>query len=100
MGEPGAGERNVKKKQEIRLPALEVRQSKSMVLYSFAVDGKMLSKFTTISRIERNAQHRILGYQRPEVLSHIGEIKNYLESDNPMIPNAIVLAFNKRVRFE
>jgi hypothetical protein len=34
------------------------------------------------------------------VLSHISEIRDYLESDNPMIPNAIVVAFDRRVRFE
>ena len=86
--------------RELRLPALEVRQSKRRFLYSFAIDGKLLPKVTTISRIVRDQNHRILGYQRPEVLSHISEIRNYLESDDPMIPNAIVVAFDKRVRFE
>ena len=42
----------------------------------------------------------IEGYQRPEVLSHIGEIRNYLESQSPMVPNAIVVAFDSRVHFE
>jgi DGQHR domain-containing protein len=87
-------------KSELRLPALEVRQSRHRVLYSFAIDGKLLPKVTTISRIVRDQNSRVLGYQRPEVLSHIAEIRNYLESDNPMIPNAIVVAFDKRVRFE
>jgi DGQHR domain-containing protein len=50
--------------------------------------------------VGRNAKQQILGYQRPEVLSHIAEIRNYLESDNPMIPNSVVVAFDKRVRFE
>lgn len=59
-----------------------------------------MPKVTTISRIGRDDDHHILGYQRPEVLSHISEIRDYLESDNPMIPNAIVVAFDKRVRFE
>src|SRR3954453_19828958 len=90
----------MKKTKELRLPALEVRQSKQRLLYSFAMDGKLLPKVTTISRIVRDENHQILGYQRPEVLSHISEIRNYLESDNPMIPNAIVVAFDERVRFE
>ena len=42
----------------------------------------------------------IRGYQRPEVLSHIASIRRYLESDEPMIPNALVIAFDKRVTFE
>ena len=85
---------------EIRLPALEVRQGPERVLYSFAVDGKLLPKFTTISRIHRDSEREIQGYQRPEVLSHIAEIRNYLESERPMIPNSIVVAFDTRVRFE
>jgi len=34
------------------------------------------------------------------VLSHISEIRRYLESDSPLIPNAVVLAVDSRVRFE
>jgi DGQHR domain-containing protein len=85
---------------EMRLPALEIRQGPERVLYSFAVDGKLLPQFTTISRIHRDSERDIQGYQRPEVLSHIAEIRNYLESESPMIPNSIVVAFDKRVRFE
>ena len=35
--------------------------------------------------------------QRPEVLSHIASIRRYLESEAPMIPNALVVAFDKRL---
>src|SRR5437773_3552378 len=84
----------------LKLPAIEVRQSPHRLLYSFALDGKLLSSFTTVSRISRGAQQEILGYQRPEVLSHIGEIREYIESGDPLIPNAIVVAFDSRVRFE
>lgn len=42
----------------------------------------------------------MFGYQRPEVLSHIAEIRVYLESLNPMIPNSVVVAFDLTVRFE
>lgn len=84
---------------ELRLPALEVQQGPTRRLYLFAVDGKVVSRFAAVSRIRRNG-HDVMGYQRPEVLAHIDEIRSYLESENPMIPNAVVLAFDKRVRFE
>ena len=84
----------------LRLPALEIRQGPRRTLYTFAVDGKELANFATISRIGRTEEHTIKGYQRPEVLSHIADIQQYLESSNPMIPNAIVVAFNRSVRFE
>lgn len=85
---------------ELRFPALEVRQGRGRTLYSFAVDGKLLPMFATVSRLHRDLDDDLAGYQRPEVLSHIAEIRDYLESANPMIPNAIVVAFDGRVRFE
>lgn len=84
---------------ELRLPALEIRQGKSRVIYNFGVDGKMLPRFTSIARISRDDGEEICGYQRPEVLSHIAQIRDYLESDQPMLPNSVVVAFDKRVKF-
>src|SRR3954447_11511543 len=85
---------------ELRLPAIEVRQGPNRTLYTFAVDGKQLPSFATVSRVHRDDNAEIQGYQRPEVLSHIASIRRYLESNDPMIPNALVIAFDKRVRFE
>lgn len=85
---------------ELRLPALEVHQGPNRTLYSFAVDGKQLPLFATVSRVHRDDNAEIRGYQRPEVLSHIASIRRYIESEEPMIPNALVIAFDKRVSFE
>lgn len=86
--------------ETLRIPALEIRQGPERTLYSFAIDGKQLPRFTAVSRVHRDGEAQIQGYQRPEVLSHIGAIRRYLESDDPMIPNALVVAFDSRVRFE
>lgn len=86
---------------ELRLPALEIQQSSGNVLYQFAVDGKLVPRFATVSRIRRNHAGGLKGYQRPEVLSHIAEIRKYLEAaKSPRIPNAVVIAFDSRVIFE
>jgi len=85
---------------ELRVPTIEIRQGEDRLLYSFAIDGKLISSFATVSRIRREEGNNLSGYQRPEVLSHIAEIKNYIESESPMVPNAVVIAFNTRVRFE
>lgn len=85
--------------QTLTFPAIEVQQSEGRKLYTFAVDGKQLPRFAAISRIARPQGEHIEGYQRPEVLSHIKEIRKYIESESPMIPNAIVLAFDQRVTF-
>lgn len=86
-------------RKRLRLPAIEVFQSSGRKLYTFAVDGKLIPRFATVSRIRRK-QAALEGYQRPEVLSHIHEIRNYLESQSPMIPNAVVIAFDPSVHFE
>ncbi|NYI97124.1 DGQHR domain-containing protein [Streptomonospora nanhaiensis] len=82
----------------LRLPALEIRQG-SRRIYCFAVDGKKMHGFAAVSRIHRDEEKNLQGYQRPEVLSHIRAIRRYLESDGAMLPNAIVLAFDRRVEF-
>lgn len=83
----------------IKIPALCVRQSPGKILYQFALDGKQIYRFAAISRISRNDQREINGYQRPEALSHISSIRKYIESESPMIPNSIVIAFTKEVKF-
>jgi DGQHR domain-containing protein len=84
---------------ELRLPALEIRQG-GRKIYCFAVDGKKVHSFAAVSRVRRDDDNNLQGYQRPEVLSHIRGIRRYLESDNAMLPNALVLAFDESVRFE
>src|SRR5690348_12896978 len=85
---------------ELRLPAIEVTQNSGKILYSFAVDGKLISSFATVSRIHRKDDNELSGYQRPEILNHIAEIRKYVESELSMIPNAVVVAFDPRVKFE
>src|SRR5262249_50608928 len=89
---------NMAETRRIRIPAIEVRQSPGKTLYTFAVDGKVISEFATISRIRRH-NGVLHGYQRPEVLAHIAEIRRYLETPSPMIPNGVVIAFDSRVHF-
>jgi DGQHR domain-containing protein len=86
-------------KNLLRLPAIAVTQSTGRTLYQFAVDGKLLDRFATVSRIHRDRDQHVQGYQRPESLQHIASIRRYIESEAPMIPNGIVIAFDKRVLF-
>src|SRR6266566_3674435 len=86
--------------RELRLPALRISQGPERTLFAFAVDGKVFPEFAAVSRVKRGDEGDVLGYQRPEVRSHIAEIRRYLESPSPMVPNAIVVAFDSRVRFE
>jgi DGQHR domain-containing protein len=85
----------------IELETLEARQGPAgMKVYAALVDGKQLHRFATVSHVRRGDQNEIFGYQRPRMRAHIAEIRGYLESERPRIPNAISVAFDERVRFE
>ncbi|KIG17592.1 tgtA5 cluster protein 1 [Enhygromyxa salina] len=84
----------------IKVPAMEIHQSPGRKLYTFAIDGKHVYDFADVSRIRRNEKTELEGYQRPEVIAHIQEIKEYIESDSPMLPNGVVVAFDSRVKFK
>ncbi|WP_220039732.1 DGQHR domain-containing protein [Nonomuraea aridisoli] len=83
----------------LRLPAVAIRQG-IRTLYHFGVDGKLLPEFATVSRIRRDDDGNLLGYQRPETYNHIQGIRRYLESPDALMPNSITLAFNDQVTFE
>jgi len=87
----------VGKGKSLRLSAIEIRQGDRFI-YAFAVDGKQIHDFATVSRVHRKGG-ALEGYQRPEVMAHVRAIRRYLESDGAMLPNAIVVAFDNRVKF-
>lgn len=85
---------------ELRIPALAFDQGPAGPLFAFAVEGRRLAEFATIARVRRDGAGDLLGYQRPEIRRHVAAIRAYLESDAPRLPNALVVAFDERVRFE
>ena len=87
------------RESELRLPALEIRQGEHK-LYQFAVEGKRLADISTVSRVHRDDDGEIGGYQRPEVQNHVKAIRTYMESPRALMPNALVIAFDSRVRFK
>lgn len=87
--------------RQLRLPALEIQQGPNRRIYTFAIDGKHVGDVAAVARVRRDDQTRLLGYQRPESLAHVGAIRRYLDTDpSPLLPNAIVIAFDERVRFD
>ena len=82
-------------------PALSFRQGPDRRLYAFAATGDELSSFLTVTRIHREDQnYQLAGYQRPEVVSHITKIRDYLLSNGSILPNALVVALNDNVCFQ
>ena len=79
--------------------ALRVAQHPRYPLFAFALTGKELLAITGIARMTRNGNGQLLGYQRPEVRRHVRNITEYLDSDDVLFPNAIVLALDSSSRF-
>ena len=80
--------------------ALRLEQSPGRYIYSFGIDGKEVPKFASVSRARRADEDiSLIGYQRPEVQKHIAQIREYIDSQGAMVPNAIVLAFAEGATF-
>ena len=85
---------------ELSVPALAIRQSSERTLYSFAVDGKQLPTFAAVSRVQRTDRTSSRAISARNRSAHIRTIRKYLESADAILPNALVVAFDSRVRFE
>src|SRR5436190_1382286 len=51
-----------------------------------------------IERAGRSDTGMLNGFQRPQIAAHIHEIRDYLEREDAVLPNSIVLAFIDRVK--
>ncbi len=85
--------------KSIRRRALRLQQTVDHPLYLFSMTGHELLRLADISRISRDDAGKLIGYQRPEVRKHIQDIVDYLNSDQLLFPNSIILALSSRVRF-
>ncbi len=83
----------------IRINALRVQQRADVPLFVFGVNGRLLRQFASIDFAERDKSGKLTGYQRDRVARHIREIAAYLRRDDAMLPNAIVVAFDRSTTF-
>jgi DGQHR domain-containing protein len=79
--------------------ALSVQQPSGTPLYLFTVTAAELLQVADISRISRDEDGQLIGYQRPEVRRHVNQIVEYLDSDSVLFPHAVILALPSTVKF-
>lgn len=91
--------KKVKKMKTIKVQCIRIQQSPKRHVYSFAANGKDIGKFASISRIKRDDAGQLVGYQRSEILDHVEDIRTYLEQDNAVLPNSLVIAFDRTLEF-
>jgi DGQHR domain-containing protein len=88
-----------RKSRSLRLPAVELLQSPTRPLYLFSLTSEQLFSVADVSRVSRDELGELIGYQRPEVRSHVQDIVDYLNADEVVFPNSIILAVSSKVRY-
>jgi DGQHR domain-containing protein len=68
-------------------------------VYAFFVAGADLLKIAEISRVHRDAEGSLQGFQRKGIKSHVQAITEFLDQGPVLFPNAIILAISSRARF-
>jgi DGQHR domain-containing protein len=84
----------------IRRRALRLLQDEQHPVYVFSLTAQELLNLADISRISRDDAGKVIGYQRPEVKQHVQDIVNYLNGDQVLFPNSIILALCSDVHFK
>ena len=85
--------------KKVKIRAIRTKQGGVHDVYSFFLPGKIISEVADISRIHRDAKDELQGFQRKEIQNHVKAIVEYLDGDNVLFPNAIILALSSEVEF-
>jgi len=84
----------------LEFQAIFSHQSEAIPVFSFVATAKDIQKFARIDRAARSFDGILRGFQRPQILNHIREIKTYLAGDEALLPNPIVIAFTEGVTIQ
>jgi len=80
--------------------AISPKQDPLTNVLSFSAGAKEILQFAAIDRLSRDENGILQGFQRPQVVNHIREIKDYLSKKDAILPNSIVVAFTSGVQVE
>jgi DGQHR domain-containing protein len=78
--------------------AIRARQSESHQILSFPVKASDITEFAEVDRAGRAEGGKLSGFQRPQIASHVKEIRQYLSHRDAVLPNPIVVAFTDSVQ--
>src|SRR5271165_2790268 len=79
--------------------ALRIIQADDAPLFLFSLTAGEILQIADISRVSRDDLGELIGYQRPEVRQHVQDITEYLDGDQVLFPNPIIIALPTTVRF-
>jgi len=90
---------NSSNQRALVIRALRTTQGEGQDVYAFFIKGSDIVRVADISRIERDTQDALKGFQRPEIRQHVKGIVDYLNQGAVLFPNAIILALSPDVKF-
>lgn len=79
----------------LRFPALVPRQAKSAKVAFLVTTADQVARIARIDRLSRTEDGVPSGFQRPQIAGHIREIGDYLQREDAILANPIVLGFVK-----
>ncbi len=83
----------------LRRRALCIEQTKSGPLYLLTLRADEIFEIAEVTRINRSRSDELIGYQRAEVRRHVEDILEYLNGDDVLFPNSLILALTPSARF-
>lgn len=89
-----------RKTTEPTLAVRAVRTSQAdKAVYAFFIAGADLLKIAEISRVHRDTEGSLQGFQRKGIRSHVQAITEFLDQGPVLFPNSIILAISPRAKF-
>jgi DGQHR domain-containing protein len=79
--------------------ALKTSHGKGVHGYAFFLPGADLLHIAEISRVHRDSEGTLHGFQRKDIRSHVQAITEFLDRGPVLFPNAIILAISPRATF-
>lgn len=86
--------------RSLRRRAIRIEQNGKHPLYLFTLTAAELNQVADISRVSRDDAGQLIGYQRREVKQHVKNIVDYLDGDDVLFPNSIILALSSACSFK
>lgn len=83
----------------ITVKALRTIQGENFNVFTFFIYARDLNLIADISRLQMSSDGNLVGFQRPEIKSHIKGITDYLDLRNVIFPNSIILALSPEIKF-
>ncbi|WP_217591334.1 DGQHR domain-containing protein DpdB [Burkholderia sp. GbtcB21] len=73
--------------------AVGAKQAPGARVFTFAATASDVLATCEISRAGRGGDGKLFGFQRPQIAGHIQEIRDYLQKEDAVLPNAVVVGF-------